>query len=179
VKSPFLVGERIYLRPLDRADAPLVQPWLNDPAVRRTILNWRPLNLEAEEGFIDRMSQSEHDVVLGIALRADDRLIGVTGLHHIDYKNSNCEYGLLVGEKAEWGHGYGSEACALLTGYAFDTLNLHRVWLGAYEHNAAAIHIYEKVGYRREGVLRDDKYNEGRYFNVLLMAILRDEWKAR
>src|SRR4051812_1182043 len=82
--NPFRVGRRVYFRPLERADAPLVQGWFNDPEVTRTLLRTGPMSLAAEEAFIDRIGQSDTDLAAVIALRDTDRPIGVTGLHPID-----------------------------------------------------------------------------------------------
>jgi RimJ/RimL family protein N-acetyltransferase len=174
----FLTGEKIVLRPIERADVDALLPWVNDPEVTRTLLIHRPMNREAEIEFIDRMTKSEQDVVLGIALNAGERLIGATGLNQIDTRNSHCQFGIFIGDKGEWGKGYGTEATRLITGFAFATLNLNRVWLHVTAENAAGIRAYEKVGYRREGVLRQALYKEGRYHDLVTMAILREEWGA-
>ena len=87
MKNPFLIGSKIYLRPLEREDAGTVLPWVNDPEVTCNLLLYRPVNLQAEEEFIAKANQSEHDLVLGIAVAATDKLIGATGLDQIDFKN--------------------------------------------------------------------------------------------
>jgi RimJ/RimL family protein N-acetyltransferase len=178
MKNPFLIGAKVYLRPLERADAPVLLPWFNDPEVTRTLLRYRPLNLQEEEAFLDRMSESEHDLALGVVVRANDQLVGATGFHHMDFRNRHCSFGISIGEKSEWGKGYGTEATALMVQYAFDTLNLNRVWLHVYEYNQRGLRAYEKVGFKREGVLRQECYREGRYWDTIVMAILRDEWEA-
>jgi RimJ/RimL family protein N-acetyltransferase len=178
MKNPFLVGPKVYLRPLERADAPALVPWFNDPEVVRTLARYRPLNLQEEEAWLERTQGSEHDLGLGIVCRATDELIGGTGLHQMDFKNRHAAFGILIGKKENWGKGYGTEATGLLIQYAFDTLNLNRVWLHVYEFNERGIRAYEKVGFRREGVLRQDCYREGRYWNTIVMGILREEWEA-
>lgn len=179
MKNPFLIGTKVYLRPLEREDAPLFVPWVNDTEVTRTLETlYRPINLQTEVDFIERMYKSEHDVVFGIAVRETDALIGVTGLHQIDCKNRRAVFGIVIGEKSEWGKGYGTEATALITGYAFETLNLNRVSLRVYEDNKRGIRAYERVGFKKEGILRQDIYREGRYWDTITMAILREEWEA-
>jgi RimJ/RimL family protein N-acetyltransferase len=64
-------------------------------------------------------------------------------------------------------------------GYAFETLNLNKVWLHVLTSNERGIRAYERVGFRREGVLRQHLYREGRYQDLLSMAILREDWKTR
>ncbi|MBI3302544.1 MAG: GNAT family N-acetyltransferase, partial [Deltaproteobacteria bacterium] len=135
MKNPFLIGTKVYLRPLEREDAPLFVPWVNDAEVTRTLEHfYRPINLQAEVDFIERIYKSEHDVVCGIAVKETDALIGVTGLHQMDFKSRRTSFGIFIGEKSEWGKGYGTEATALITGYAFEILNLNRVWLHVYEY---------------------------------------------
>jgi UDP-4-amino-4,6-dideoxy-N-acetyl-beta-L-altrosamine N-acetyltransferase len=178
VKNPFLIGTSLYLRPLEREDAPLVQPWINDPHVTRTLRTCRPISLRAEEAFIERISQSEQDIGFVIVLHATERPIGVTGLTQIDWVNRHAGFGLLIGEKEEWGNGYGTEATRLVVRHAFTALNLNRVWLHVYEYNERALRAYEKVGFKKEGALRQEKFREGRYWDTITMAILREEWEA-
>ncbi len=177
MSCPFLVGSRVWLRPLERADAPYVLPWINDPDVTRNLLLHRPMNLQAEESFIDETTRDPHAIVLAIVNRGTDKTVGVTGLQPIDFQSRQAQFGILIGDRNERGKGLGTESTSLITRYAFDTLNLHRVWLHVVEENAAAIRSYEKVGYRREGILRDAFYREGRYWNLLSMAVLRQEFK--
>jgi RimJ/RimL family protein N-acetyltransferase len=77
-----------------------------------------------------------------------------------------------------WGKGHGTEATRLVLGHAFDTLNLNRVWLHVYEYNEAGLRLYQKVGFRTEGRLREDNVRDGRYRDTLVMAVLREEWRA-
>jgi RimJ/RimL family protein N-acetyltransferase len=127
VQNPFLIGKIIYLRPLERADAPTVQPWINDPDVRRHLLAYRPMSLQAEEDFIDNLRKCEDSVALAIVVRETDRFIGVGGLHKLDFKNRQAAFGILLGVKDEWDHGHGTEATRLIVDYGFATLNLHRI----------------------------------------------------
>jgi RimJ/RimL family protein N-acetyltransferase len=174
--NPFLVGAGVYLRPLDRADAPAFVTWLNDPEVTRFLLAYQPMTLRAEEEFIDKAGQGD-DVILGIVLREGDRLIGGTGLHQIDQRCRRAAFGILIGDKGAWGKGYGTEAARLMVAHAFETLNLNRVWLHVYEYNPRGLRSYEKLGFRREGVLRQDTFRDGRYWDTIAMAILREEWQ--
>ena len=100
--NPFLVGANVYLRPLDRADAPAFVTWLNDAEVTRYLLAYRPMTLRAEEEYIDGAGQGD-DVILGIVLREGDRLIGGTGLHQIDQRCRRASFGIFLGDKGAWG----------------------------------------------------------------------------
>ena len=177
MQTPFLIGDNIYLRPLERADAALAQAWLNDPEVTRTLRRYWPISLRAEEDYIESIQKSEHDLALVIVLKAEDRPIGLTGLHQIDFKDRHAEFGIGIGDKSEWGKGYGTETTRLLVDFAFATLNLNRVHLHVYANNPRGERCYEKVGFRKEGVLRQHCYREGRYWDSTCMAFLREEWE--
>ena len=84
-----------------------------------------------------------------------------------------------LGEAEERGHGYGTEAVRLLLDFAFKDLNLHRVYLRVFVTNEAALRVYEKVGFVREGVLREAAYIDGKYVDVAVLGILRDEHASR
>jgi len=175
MKNPFLIGARIYLRPLERTDVPLLQTWINDQEVIRNLLNFRPMNLQGEEEFLDKVTRDLDLIVLGIALRSDDRLIGDVALHRIQSRDRQAGFGILIGEKAEWSKGYGTEATRLIVRYAFDALNLNRVWLHVLENNQRGQRAYEKVGFKVEGVLRQSAFRGGRYLDTITMGILRGE----
>jgi ribosomal-protein-alanine N-acetyltransferase len=177
--NPFRVGRRVYFRPLERTDAPLVQPWFNDPEVTRQLLMYKPISLHAEEAFLEALTKSETDIVVMIVVRETDRPIGTVALHVEGGPHRQARFGLSIGARDEWGKGYGTEATALMVEYAFATLNLHRVWLQVLEYNKAGLRAYQKVGFREEGVLRQCHFAEGRYWDTIAMAILRDEWQSR
>lgn len=178
MKNPFLVGEKIYLRPLELSDAPAMVPWMNDQAVVRTLQMSRPVNEENERAFIERVMRSEHEFSSAIVTRRGDRFIGTAGLMSINWRERHACFGISIGDKAHWGRGYGTEATKLLTAFAFESLNLNRVWLHVYDFNLAGIRAYEKAGFKREGVLRQATFREGAYHDVHVMAVLREEWAS-
>ena len=125
---------------------------------------------------IERLYRSGHDLLLGVVRRDTNALIGITELHHLDLDNRQASFGLLIGQTGE---GYGPEVAGLVLDYAFGSLALNRVWVQVDERNTRGIRAYQKVGFRREGLLRESRYVDGRYHNTLLMAVLRGEWRAR
>ncbi len=178
MRNPFLIGSKVYLRPLDLEDIAALTMWLNDAEVTRHLRVHRPLTRMAEEAYLRKLSESESDVVLGIMVRETEQFIGVAGLHQLDPRNRHAQFGIFVGEKSAWGKGYGTEATRLMVCHAFDTLNLNRVWLHVYEYNERAVRVYQKVGFQIEGRLRQDTFRDGRYWDTLVMAVLRDEWRT-
>jgi len=176
MKNPFLIGERIYARAIERDDAPIVQAWLNDPDIRQHLRLFRPIDLQSEIDFIDKTRNDPTTIGMLLALQEDDRPIGVMSLRDIDSKNHKAEFGICIGDKTCWGQGLGSEATQLLIDYGFGTLNLHRFYLCVHANNERAVRCYEKLGVQREGVLRHEHYSDGLYWDTIVMSILRDEW---
>jgi [ribosomal protein S5]-alanine N-acetyltransferase len=177
VQPPFIIGTRLYLRPLDRTDAPLLAAFVNHPETRRTVLRARPTSLVQEEAFLMQLGSSERDVMFGLALREGGNLVGVSGLHQIDPVGRKAQLGLLIGLAEQWGKGYGTEATRLMLEYAFTTLNLNKVGLQVFSNNPAARRVYEKAGFRLEGTLREDYFVDGSYVDTLCMGVLRSEWR--
>jgi RimJ/RimL family protein N-acetyltransferase len=87
--------------------------------------------------------------------------------------------GVGIGEPQYRGKGYGTEATQLLLKYAFHEINLHRVQLTVFAYNLSAIAVYEKLGFVKEGVMRERLHRDGQRHDVLLYSLLRHEWEAR
>jgi UDP-4-amino-4,6-dideoxy-N-acetyl-beta-L-altrosamine N-acetyltransferase len=177
MQNPFIVGDKIYLRPLDMEDIDLFILWLNDEEVRQYLSRMTPLNRTREKEFIENLYKDEREIVLGIVVKENDQLIGNIALHKISIPFRNAGLGIFIGDKSCWSKGYGTEALNLMLGYGFDQLNLHRIFLTVLSFNARAIHTYEKVGFKREGSFRDHIYRNGKYHDLYYMGILEDEWR--
>ena len=179
MQNPFLFCPTIYLRPLEKADAPIMAPWFNDAEVTRFMLTVRPMSVAAEEAYVAGLNANPMEPSLGIVVRETDRLIGATGLRKTDVRHRHTMFGIGIGDKSAWGKGYGTEATRLMVQYAFESLNLNRVWLCVYEYNPRGVRAYEKSGFRLEGRLRQDCFRDGRYWDTIVMGILREEWEKQ
>ncbi|MCI0709573.1 MAG: GNAT family N-acetyltransferase [Chloroflexi bacterium] len=100
------------------------------------------------------------------------------GVCHYGYdaRNRAASIGIGIAEPAYREKGYGTEAMRLMLDYGFNELNLNRVELTVSSFNPRAIHVYKKVGFKEEGILRQCDYNDGQYYDVLVMSLLREEW---
>jgi diamine N-acetyltransferase len=175
---PFLVGDKVYLRVPERADAAQIAGWFGRAEVRRGTRQYRPRTPEMQEKLLQDGTNSPEHIIFSIALQEDDRLVGSCGLHKIDPRNHGAELGMVIGDPSDWGRGLGSEAARLLIAYGFDTVNLHRIWLEVYEDNHGARKIYEKLGFRLEGTLREYGFRDGRWWDLHCMALLDHEYRA-
>lgn len=181
-----IYGERIRFRAVEKSDLPTFVRWLNDPEVKQGIMIYHPFSQAEEDNWFERMiARPADERVIGIEVRipsaeGDEEswiLIGTLGFTDINWRVHASEFGIMIGEKSYWNQGYGTEAVRLLVRYGFDTLNLNRISLRVFENNRRAIRVYEKAGFVHEGRMRQAEYRDGKYLDVLLMSILREEFQ--
>ena len=176
----FLSGKRLYLRPVEAGDLAACCLWMNDPAVRQSLLTQWPVDEIGERQWFESHDRGRprHDITLAIVLRDGDRLIGTMGLYGIDWRNRRASTGTVIGEKDCWGQGYGSEAKQLLLAYAFDTLGLHRLDSEVLASNLRSLQCQKKCGYVEEGRRRQAVFANGAWVDIILIGILADDWRA-
>jgi RimJ/RimL family protein N-acetyltransferase len=173
-------GTKINLRAIEEDDAVLFHRWFNDPEVTRFLgANAFPaLSLAQEHAWIQSLRDSKSRKNYTIVLK-DGTPIGNCDLRKFDWTARSCEVGIAIGEKAYWGQGYGGEALQLLLQIAFDSLNLHKVWLTCAAYNERGLRTYLRLGFAEDGRLRDARFLDGRYHDTVVMSILEDEWRER
>lgn len=154
---------------------------LNDFDVMKTTSPSLDLySLDETRNFVEnRILNSISSESYIIEEREGKRAIGITSLTNIDTKNRNAECIIDIGEKDYWGMGYGTEALKILLEYAFLELNLHRVSLRVFSFNEKAIHIYNKLGFRKEGVMRESLYRNGTWHDIIMMGVLKRDYLSK
>lgn len=173
----FLEGERVYLRPIGLDDNELYFQMLFHRESRRLTGTQKSFTREQIYRYIEGKSQDSSSLLLLVALRDTDEVIGDIALQSIDSYNRNANVRIAIEERFQ-GKGYGSEALKLMLDYGFGIVNLHRIELNVFAYNERAAHVYEKLGFKKEGVQRDALYYDHEYHDSILMAILEDEFRA-
>ena len=177
MKTPFRVGKTCYLRPIEPEEGPTVVPWLIAADLTGPFATGFPTGEDAARRAIAAATRDDAQVCAGIALRADDRLVGVARLVRIRPQRRSAELRLaLAPPPARRGlETVAREAAELLVVYAFETLNLNRVFAHVPADDKAARARCSKLGLTDEGVLRQDAWRDGRYVDVAVMSILASE----
>jgi RimJ/RimL family protein N-acetyltransferase len=171
-------GEMTKLRALAHDDLAHFVRWINDPEVRQFMVMRYPLSMTEEEQWWQEFKNRTGDHIFAIDTE-DGTYIGNIGLHNVDWENRQAMLGIMIGDKAFWGQGYGTDAIRTTLRWAFDYLNLNRVWLTVYDYNQRAYRCYVKCGFRPEGTMRQAKYANGTYHDELLMGVLREEFRQQ
>ncbi|MDR7076241.1 ribosomal-protein-alanine N-acetyltransferase [Neobacillus niacini] len=111
----------------------------------------------------------------GMVLKENNKLIGTLGLNGLQLKNKKAEIGYEL-HPSYWRMGYTSEAIKEVLRYTYLNLELHRIGAVVYLENQASINLLEKLGFSKEGVLRDYLYQNNRYHTTHMLSLLKDEW---
>ncbi|MFG0248305.1 MAG: GNAT family N-acetyltransferase [Phycisphaeraceae bacterium JB051] len=169
-------GDQLALSTIEPQDEPRLRTWINDPEIWSTLGMRRPINAPQEAKIIEQFNTSREELIFGIYLKSQKRIIGTVGVHRIDAVSRRGVIGILIGEKDAQNAGYGTQAMQLILRYGFREMNLHRILLHVLGSNDRAIHVYEKVGFVREGTLRDHIWRHGRWHDVYVYGMLESEW---
>ncbi|EAK9299405.1 spermidine N1-acetyltransferase [Listeria monocytogenes] len=161
------------LRPLEREDLKFVHRLNNDAKI---MSYWFE---EPYEAFVELQElydkhihdQSERRFILEL----DGQMVGLVELMEIDYIHRRAEFQIIIDPKFQ-GHGYAVSATKLAMKYAFHVLNLHKLYLVVDKVNEKAIHVYEKVGFIREGELIDEFFVDGTYHDAIRMCIFQHQY---
>ena len=177
-RAKWLVGERVELRRHARANYRLYGEWYGDPEIWR-LTSWAasPLSPSAVERLFEDRELSTTDDSFAIHLKDEERPIGVVSLMNISEANDSAELSVIVGHPEDRHHGYGAEAIDTILRYGFEELRLNRVGLSVFEFNEDAISTYEKLGFRKEGRLRQALKRDGAFHDAILMSVLGSEWR--
>ncbi|MBW1774061.1 MAG: GNAT family N-acetyltransferase [Deltaproteobacteria bacterium] len=167
-------GERIYLRVVRPADVTEHYcSWMNDPEVNAYLESrFYPHTMESLQDYVKEKSEDSRTVFLAIVLKNGDRHIGNIKLGPIDWNHRRGDIGIIIGEKDCWGKGYASEAIGLISDYAFNKLNLHKITAGAYQTNPGALKAFLKNGFQEEGIRKQHVYCEGQYLDIIQMGLM-------
>lgn len=166
---------KVTIRKFEREDIPKKVEWINNPDNNEFLHYEIPICVEKTEQWFDSHvgDNTRYDAVI----EADGIPVGTIGLLSIDRKNKKAEYYIAMGETTYKGKGIASEASRLILAYGFDTLKLNRIYLFTEIKNFAAQKLFERVGFVKEGVIRQDIVSRGKYVDRIAYGFLREDWE--
>jgi RimJ/RimL family protein N-acetyltransferase len=169
-------GSLVRLRAHEAGDAEPFYEWFNDREVVATLGVRYPVTRAVERDFVERFGLVSYNTVAFAVETLDGGvLIGNCGLFRTEPENRCAELGITLGHKDYWGRGYGTDTVRTLCRFGFGELNLHRIELLVFAHNAAARRVYEKCGFVTEAVARRAHWGHGHWYDDVHMALLEGE----
>lgn len=174
--------ERIYLRALELDDSDLIYKWRQDKSITKYLGgNYFYVSHERERKSIEnKILDDSKNIYLGVCLIENDKLIGYVQINNIDLRNLKAEWGgTLIGESDLMGKGYGEEATKLLLRFLFDQYPINKCYAYCLAEHPATPNLFKKLGFIKEGLLRQEIFKDGKFKDLFLFSILRAEIQGK
>lgn len=164
-----LKGNRVHIRPIEKSDLYSLNEWKNTEEIYQNLGGgFLPVSKDIQEQWMDSLMDTTGKNKRFMMENENRQAIGMIGIYDINWIHRTCELGIFIGKLEEQGKGYGKEAYCLLENYARKYLNLRKIKAFVVSSNSSAVHMYEKLGFRKSGELVAERYINGEYHSVLL-----------
>lgn len=162
-----IADERVSIRRFNSVtDSATLLDWLEDDAGAQFLRAGTNMHQVTPDHVLADPSN-----VLGMIMLPDGTPVGATAFLHIDYEHRKAEMRKLIGDPAMRGQGLGKAATRMWLAFGFRTLGLHKIYINTLNTNLRNVRLNEALGFRLEGILHDEVYLDGRYHDVLRMAV--------
>lgn len=172
-----IIYGKIKLRALEPEDMEALRTTVNDVEMERMVVGWSfPISKQQQMDWYNRsMGSPNHQ---RFAVEFEGKFVGISTLTDIDWKNRTAFHGIKLTQDTPKGQGIGFDAVAAVMKYAFEDLQLNRLYGGILEYNMPSQKLYAKCGWQIEGRYRQCVFKDNAYHDVIAVAILRDEYFA-
>lgn len=172
---PYLDGERLRLKPISMEHCTdKYVSWMNDPEVYKYLETGGDYTKEMLADYIQTLT-SRNTFFWGIHTKEGDKHIGNIKIDPINNRHGYGEYGILMGDKGQWGKGYAREASLLVIDFCFHKLKLRKINLGVVSANTSALGLYQKLGFVIEGTYKQHGYYDNKLQDLIRMALFNQE----
>ena len=169
-------GKKVGLRAVEKEDLPFLRDWRNIVEFRKNFREVRELSLTDQEAWFDHLQKTKHiNYMFTIVDLNTQKPIGAAGLLYINWIIRSADFSFYIGEDEAYidDKGLAEEATQLLINYGFNNLNLHKIWMELYEFDNVKIDFFtNKFGFKQDGILRDNCFENGKYWNSLIISKL-------
>ena len=172
-----LKGNLVNLRAIEHEDIEMVRQLINSPDYEKMIVGWSlPISKKAQEEWFLNLKNDSNVMRFTIETEADGA-VGMIGLRGFDWKNGSASgLGMRIAKKEIRTRGLATDAWMTLLKYAFEELRLNRIDGSALEYNKASLRVCEKVGFKVEGVKRNAIYKNGKFHNLVMLGVLKEDY---
>jgi RimJ/RimL family protein N-acetyltransferase len=177
-----LKGQRVGLTALEHEDLKSMLEWRNNVEFRKHFREYRELNMELQEKWYKETVKANPTVMMfGIRRLEDNLLVGCCGLVYMHPIYRHADLSLYIGWNDAYidQEGYAQEACELLFDYGFKDLGLNKIWTEIYVFDHKKKTLYDGLGMSVDGILRQNYFLDGRFWDSWVLSILASEWLTR
>ena len=150
--------------------------WINDAEVNKYLETRGNYNLELLKSYIEKQYNNE-TYFWAIHLKDSKKHIGNIKIDPINFETNTGDYGILMGDKTNWGKGFAKEATLRILDYSFNDIKLSKINLGVIEDNVNAFKLYKKIGFKIEEVKKDYGVYNNKLSNSIRMSLHVDDFK--
>ncbi len=168
-----IAGSTISLHPLEIRHRDLTLAWMNEPQLMRLLDRSQPISDVEHQRWFTSLPQRQDTLDFAIENNAKRQHVGNVWLANIDRRHRKAELRIVIGSANHVGKGIGTEAISLLSTYAFQCLDLHKIYAYILSINPRARCAFEKAGFQLEGVLQADRWLEGSYTDVYFLGFVK------
>lgn len=172
-------GELVRLREYREEDIPLAKEYVNKAEIRQYTAIDVPFlyTLYNETKWFEKISpHNGGEYNFAIETLKEQKYIGGCSVAHMDYKNSVVTVGIMIGDTDYLSKGYGADALKVLIKFIFEEMNINKIKLHVYDFNLRAQRCYEKVGFKKECVLKEELFRKGKYHDIIQMSIFKRDY---
>lgn len=167
--------KRTSLLPLEKKDLSKTIKWLNSPDIGVPLGKSYLFSVSGSEKWFDENVTTQKVIIFKILV--NNNHVGNVTLDDFALVERLAKFSIYIGKKKFWGKGHAKEASIAMLRYGFGQLNLYKIYLRVFANNKRAIKLYQSIGFKREGILRKEKYISDKYVDVIHMGIFKSEFK--
>jgi len=174
-----ITGKIVGLRAIEREDLKQLKDWRNIEEFRRNFREHRELSMLNQENWYNKIFNSSNDYMFIIEQLSDKQALGACGLLYVNWINRSADFSFYIGYKGLYidDEGLAEDACRLLINYGFNNLNLNKIWMELYEFDTKKLAFFiEKFKFKKDGVLRDNCFEGGQYYDSYIISLLRRDF---
>lgn len=176
-------GSLVGLRAIEKEDLPFLRDWRNISYFRKHFREVRELNLADQESWFEHLQGSTNtNFMFSIVRLEDNELMGACGLLYTNWIARYADVSMYIGDEEAYvdNRGYAQESIRLLLNYGFHNLNLNKVWMELYEYDHEKLSLFvESFGFQRDGLLRQNCFEGGRYWDSHIISLLSSDFKGQ
>lgn len=172
-------GEKVYLVSIEREDLPLLREWRNRTDYRKYFREYKEISSDMQNSwFENKVLKDPSTIMFSVKDIKTNELLGCCGLCYINWVHRNADLSLYIGWNNEYidQKGFAEESCKLLFNYGFNELGLQKIWTEIYEFDNKKYELYHKMGFHDDGILRNQYFYDGKWWNSYIMSLLATEF---
>ena len=173
-----LKGKHVSLFAVEKEDLQQLRDWRNNPDFRKYFREYRELNMaQQEKWFEEKVVNDNTTFMFSIRRNDDDELLGCCGFVYINWVHRHADLSLYIGWEDAYidSEGYAEESCRLLLDYGFNELCLNKIWTEIYEFDHKKKALYDKFDFKQDGLLRQNYWYDGKWWDSRILSILNSE----